>query len=344
MGSPVSPAVADLVMEDFKSEALSTAPHPPHVWFRYVDDTFTILHQLCINEFTDHINSINPHIKFTREEEEDNQIPFLDVMVVKEDDGSLRTKVYRKSTHTDQYLNWDSNHLLDHKTSVARTLLQRAEDIVSDPKEKKEEIRHIKEVLTINGYKPWAITIPKKNKTAKKDEKERTTSSNSFPIGIPYIPGLTEKLVRIFKRNGVNTYTKPTNTIRQYLVKPKDKTPKEDQCGVIYEITCNTCQEQYVGETKRQFKIRFKEHTDMKHPNSAITEHIQETGHTFDIDNTKILGKEEGKTRRQILEALKIHQRNPALNNNRGREVPRALLQLLQPRCDTHTTTSEEAM
>jgi len=70
----------------------------------------------------------------------------------------------------------------------------------------------------------------------------------------------------------------------------------------------------------------------MKHPNSAITEHIQETGHTFDIDNTKILGKEEGKTRRQILEALKIHQRNPALNNNSGREVPHALLQLLQPR------------
>ena len=41
MGSPVSPVVCNIYMEDFEKKALMTASHPLEWWFRYADDTRT---------------------------------------------------------------------------------------------------------------------------------------------------------------------------------------------------------------------------------------------------------------------------------------------------------------
>ena len=51
------------------------------------------------------MNKVDPAIKFTVEGNQENgAIPFLDTLVKPEKDNSLSITVYRKPTHTDQYL------------------------------------------------------------------------------------------------------------------------------------------------------------------------------------------------------------------------------------------------
>ncbi len=52
----------------------------PRLWLRYVDDTFVIVKRSEKAKQFEKINGILPGIQFT-EEENANQLPFLDVLV-----------------------------------------------------------------------------------------------------------------------------------------------------------------------------------------------------------------------------------------------------------------------
>jgi len=80
-----------------------------------------------VRNLTDHINTIDPtgNIKFTYKEEEDKHTPFLDTLLVRWEDGSVKLLVaYRKKSHTDYYLNISSHHPLNHKLAVIREMQQ----------------------------------------------------------------------------------------------------------------------------------------------------------------------------------------------------------------------------
>ena len=140
MGSPVSVVVANLVMEDVEQRALVTfTGEKPRFWKRYVDDTFTAIKLNLLQEFHDHLNSIVGSIQFTYEVEENGCLPFLDILVQRDDDGCLSTSVYRKKTHTDQYLGFHSHHPSSHKAAVVSTLLKRAERLSSSLVQQSEE-------------------------------------------------------------------------------------------------------------------------------------------------------------------------------------------------------------
>ena len=158
MGSPVNPIVANLFMEYLEQKALSTAPHPPSFWHRFVDDTFVIHKEVNKQDFLQHINSVEPATKFTVEDnKEDGSIPFLDTIAKPEADGSLSITVYRKSTYTDQYLQWDIHHHLPAKFSVIHTLSHRAQTVCSKPEFLQQEKDHHRKALTKCKYPKWAL-------------------------------------------------------------------------------------------------------------------------------------------------------------------------------------------
>ena len=59
MGSPVSVIVVEIVMQAFEERAIATYQQTP-ICLRYVDETFTIVHQDETNTFHEHLNEQNP--------------------------------------------------------------------------------------------------------------------------------------------------------------------------------------------------------------------------------------------------------------------------------------------
>ena len=83
MGSPVSPIVANLCMEEIEELALCQTDTPPKKWFRSMDDVFSIIKKHAITNFHNLLNSIDPHINFTTEHEQNGQLSFLDTIVTR---------------------------------------------------------------------------------------------------------------------------------------------------------------------------------------------------------------------------------------------------------------------
>ena len=113
IGSLAGPLVANLYMESFSHRVITSAVNPPRIGKRHVDYTFVIQQQSNRREFLQHINSADPSIIFTAEENKPHgSMPFLDTLITPQRDGTLTTNIYRKPTHTDLYLQWDSHHIL----------------------------------------------------------------------------------------------------------------------------------------------------------------------------------------------------------------------------------------
>ena len=80
MGSPVSPVITNIYMEHFESLAIPSSPILIKWWLRYVDDVHSVTRKVQVNKLKEHLNSIDPHIKFTTELPGTDGLPFLDTL------------------------------------------------------------------------------------------------------------------------------------------------------------------------------------------------------------------------------------------------------------------------
>ena len=110
--------------------------------------------------------------------EKDGLLPFLDVLLHHQPDGSLHTFVYRKPTHTDRYLDFSSHHPLTHKRSVVTTLFSRANSLSSTMLQCTEEESHLTGKLKMNGYPRRLIHSQKRSAPTRRSILQRSQGRN----------------------------------------------------------------------------------------------------------------------------------------------------------------------
>ena len=200
-----------------------------------MDDTFVIHKEANKQGFLQHINSVDPAIRFTVEDnKEDGSIPFLDTIVKPEADGSLSISVYRKPTHTDQYLQWDSHHHLSARFSVIQTLSHRASTMCSNPELLQKEEEHLRKAITKCNYPKWALDkVEKRLNKSSRQVNDRGNKMPSLPtkecqVRVTLSYPTHKVFVKVSKRSVVGMASKLTSkvaeTIKNLLVSPRTKT------------------------------------------------------------------------------------------------------------------------
>ncbi len=97
----------------------------------------------------------------------------------------------------------------------------------------------------------------------------------------------------------------------------------------------------YIGETKRPFGKRFKEHTNLTIP-TGVGDHCNATGHSVSLDNTKVLTIEPQWTKRKVKEPIYIKKSAPSMNREQGYQLPLIYHQLLLPEQFPRNKTSRD--
>jgi len=320
MGSPLSPTLANFFLHSLESTII---PRNNHIkfWSRYMDDIFSFIRSRFKEKILKELNSFHRNIQFTLECEKDNKLPFLDVMIIKMDNGTFKFDIFRKPTHTDRYLNYESFHINNHKISVIDSLVDRAfticdEDYINN------ELCHIRNSLQANNYP--IKTIEKRIEHIK--NRRIVPNADSKPrLILPYIGNNTHKIVRMIRSSldinfGFLTGKKLCNIVCNH------KESYQIKNNGIYKIKCDSCNDCYIGETFRDFDTRLKEHlADTRHNRiltSAIALHMAENpNHKIDIKNSGIIEKEKKYWHRKYKEALYIKNHKNIMNLDKGYSI-----------------------
>ena len=123
MGSPLGAAMANIFV-GFQEELLFNSNiQLPLFYKRYVDDTFAIFSTRSeCRRFFHRLNNLHPSLTFTCEFENNNCLPFLDVLVERSN-NSILTSIYRKPTFTGSYTRWGSFCPPNAKLTLSKLLL-----------------------------------------------------------------------------------------------------------------------------------------------------------------------------------------------------------------------------
>ena len=274
------------------------------------------------------INDVHSRVQFTREEEENQSIAFLDVLITRKDDGTLTTSVYRKPSNTNLCIKPQScqapnvalasfkselcrAHRLCTSTEQIQKEINFTLDLYEDNGHKRETFQHIAETYAPPPQKPFnkRTTHTYEQKCTKAAAQAHTknlfdelpfrniniSDEEDKPFAcINYIPEISHQLKRTLKKAGVaTTFTSGTSLKDILCGKNKTHPPREKKKG-IYKYTY-PCSEKaiYIGQTHRSCETRWKEHGRADNRgdwrHSGITQHLRHCPENFSQENFEVV-------------------------------------------------------
>ena len=338
MGSPLGPTFANFFMSEVEHRALDNIDNKPNIYVRYIDDIFLLCYEDTLNTLKNEMILISG-LNFTFEVGVDNKIPFLNVLVEKQEDR-YKTTVYRKPTDVGACMNANGDAPVQYKSSVIKGFLYRAKKLCSDHSDMILEIKRAKQILINNGYS---------NLEVEKEIKTFLGSLSKPPLG----PG-KGTIHTLYYQNFMNTKHREDERVLKkilkdnVILKDKDdklklvvfyknmktrnlvmrnnmtKKPRElAKTNAIYQFQCkkDDCEHlpprsgAYTGLTKCTVSRRLSIHLQT----GAIRQHCEQI-HGVRITRkeierfTRVRYQQRDSIRLEILEALIINAEDPEIN------------------------------
>ena len=302
MGSPLGPVLADFFMSKME-EQLSDEISKLVFYRRYVDDTLIFCDsKQQFEALLEKMNGVHPNLRVTSEFESDGSLPFLDILISRREDGSIKRSVYRKSTWSGQYLHFTSFTPIREKRALVQTLFSRARKICSQDCLAKE-LELVRNTLLSNGYPEGFIN--KHSQPSVRPPKPASVSKLKVYIELPFkgdmamrqtTQRLSASLQSTYNAAELRVINK-TQRLPLPLIKGNQPVGAKSHC--IYQFTCD-CGDSYIGRTDRCLKSRIKEHlpkwvlravetgpveeTARRLPASSIARHLLTSGHNVNPD------------------------------------------------------------
>jgi len=322
----------------------------PESWDRYVDDCLLLLKggEDDITALFAYVNRLNPHIQFTFEFSKE-KIDFLDLTLhLDQETASIEYELFIKPTSLGIFLNYTSSHPKSTILNTATNELCRALKCGSTELYKQNGVVKIKAMLRSNNY-PEEVLLQLYNKAI-----TRTSSTTEKPpakkyyLTLPYINEQHKRKVHQILRN--NNYLESTRVcfkndpnLKETLsrsalrVTPcnKQNDSKCYQCdeycmkkNITYKLTCNTCQEEYIGETGRFKRKRCWEHfksVQDRNKTTAMGNHYLTKHHGMTIPAEPFMFEVQDSCKdypdRQIKQSYFIKHLSPAINTQLSDEA-----------------------
>ena len=149
MGSPLSPALADLVLEKVIKSTMAIVGENVLLLRRYVDDLLLIVQEDSVDMVLAQFNNFHPEIQFTVEREQHRSINFLELTIHRQESGLLDIMWYRKPTASLRYVNYYSNHSYGQKINIIQMLAKRL-SLFCDVQTRNEERCKVIQILRNN--------------------------------------------------------------------------------------------------------------------------------------------------------------------------------------------------